>query len=158
MGINSSQFREYIIRETLNALPDYMRGDTAEKLLLATALHEGDGLQALRQYNDGPARGIYQMEFAAYMDAMAWFGRHPKDYERFADIYGQIPRHDNLSGNLYWATALARIYYYMQPFKMPHEGADIMKLAIIWHKHWCKGCAGTPEQFIASWKRGTRNA
>ncbi len=59
------QFRANIVRPTLEAVGAHNRA--AEDLVLGTALQESN-LRYLRQLNDGPARGVYQMEPATHDD------------------------------------------------------------------------------------------
>ena len=63
--LNIQQFRANIVRPTLEAIGAHSRA--AEDLVLGTALQESN-LHYLRQLNEGPARGVYQMEPATYDD------------------------------------------------------------------------------------------
>lgn len=63
--LNIAQFRTNIVRPTLEGIGAHNRA--AENLVLGTGLQERD-LHYLRQLNDGPARGIYQMEPTTHDD------------------------------------------------------------------------------------------
>jgi hypothetical protein len=156
MGIHPDHLLEHVIRPVLAKLPEPMRGRAAERLLLGTAMHEGDGASALAQYH-GPALGIYQMEPPTYRAVMDWLAGHVELAHRvfrFSLPGGEV---EQLAGNLYYGTAIARIYYYMHPHALP-EADDLPGLAAYWHKAWCRGCRGAPADFLASWHRhvGTR--
>ncbi len=63
--LNIPQFCANIVRPTLEAIGAHNRA--AEDLVLGTALQESN-LRYLRQLNEGPARGVYQMEPATHDD------------------------------------------------------------------------------------------
>ena len=137
MGIKVSHLRKYIIQPTLKILGLYSRD--AEELLIATAAHESHLGEYLHQ-EGGPALGIYQMEPKTHKDI---WGR----YLIFKEgLYYNINnlrmcnmdidfRHGELEGNLYYATAMARVHYLRVPEKLP-DYRDIVLMATYWGKYY----------------------
>lgn len=134
--IDPQQFREYIIRPTLQYLGLYSKA--AENLLLGTALVESR-LTYLKQHGTGPAVGVYQMEPATHDDIWDNYLCYHTDLEakvaEFAIVappmFGDL--HMEMQGNLYYATAMARIKYLRD--KEPLPSADnIEELARYWKR------------------------
>ncbi len=108
--INKTHFLSAVIRPVIISFG--MGGKAAETLLLGTALVESN-LVALKQYDDGPALGVYQMEPNTHDDI--W-----KNYlERNDDLAIIVAKFmvpgikcpEQLKGNLYYATAMTRLHY-----------------------------------------------
>jgi hypothetical protein len=127
--IDPIQLKEYIIIPVLTKLDMY--SEAAVNLLLGTAAVESDMGQFLRQIH-GPALGIYQMEPSTHLDI--W-----QNYLQFREEMLAKTRkflimdlgEDNLIGNLFYATAMARIHYYRSPMKLP-AAHDMEGLAKMW--------------------------
>ena len=130
--IDVEQFRLHIVRATLISLR--MWSPAAENLLLGTAVQES-GLKYLRQFNDGPARGFYQIEPATHDDIVKrYLKRRTALRQRVDKLVAPEPsRIDQLATNLAYATAIARLCYWRDPEPLP-EADDIEGLAGIWKR------------------------
>ena len=153
--IDVEHFRLHVIRATLI----YMRmfSASAENLLLGTAVQES-GLQYLRQFNDGPARGLYQIEPATHDDItdryLANKSLRSDIRKRLNTLLAPVPsRIDQLATNLAYATAIARLRYWMDPAPLP-EPDDVDGLAAYWKRVYNtpKG-RGRVAEFAATYRR-----
>lgn len=148
----AGNLKKYIIIPTL----DYMRmnSNSAVNLLLGTAAQESRLGKYLHQIN-GPALGIYQCEPNTLDDIFNKYLRHRKELLRKVlrlSIPG-LTRSKNAEGNLYYATAIARIHYSRVPEKIP-DADDIEGLANYWKKYYnTKAGRGTAAQFVKNYKR-----
>ncbi|GBQ84022.1 hypothetical protein AA13595_1303 [Gluconacetobacter johannae DSM 13595] len=119
-GIDPAQLKWRVVAPTLAALG--LGGDAAVNLLTGTALVESGGVW-LAQLGGGPALGLWQMEPATHDDI--WRTFLPDD--RFAEIETRVrrmtcsdlPRVQQLVGNLRYACAMARLKYYRAPDALP---------------------------------------
>ena len=133
--IKSDDLREHIVKpvlEALSAVDERLYSDHAVELLMGTAAQESLLGFYLAQMGGGPGLGIYSIESATHHDVLRYLNRHDK-----ADLKAVIERFTNhmddaaLVGNLHYATAIARIKYWMIPDPMPEtlEGyADYWKV------------------------------
>lgn len=109
--LNLTQFRQLIIKSTLNDL--LMYSENAEELLVFTCAVESNGGSYLAQLN-GPALGIYQMEPTTYTDI---WQNYLQNKHRLLLIMlsnfdsGFMPSPERLIYDLRFATAMARIHY-----------------------------------------------
>lgn len=136
-GIEGAQLRKHIIRPTLEALNTtipYSRA--AENLLLGTAAQESHMGRYLKQIH-GPARGIYQMEPGTYDDIWRSFLSFQPEIGKvvYAFLLKRFNDVDQLAGNLYLATAMARIHYYRVSAALPKTN-DVFNQAIYWKKYY----------------------
>jgi hypothetical protein len=128
--IDTIQLKEEIIIPVLHKLELYSA--SAVNLLLGTAAMESDMGMYIKQKGSGPALGIYQMEPSTHLDI--W-----QNYLQFRDeLLKKVKKYliidlgeANLIGNLFYATAMARVHYYRSPTKLP-EAHDIPGLAKMW--------------------------
>lgn len=124
----------------------------AEQLLLGTACVESDCGRWLVQ-NGGPALGIYQMEPATHDDC--WQNYLEFNGELATKIYnwGQEYNPDGqiMIGNLYYATAMARIKYLRDPEPIPdYRGGQ----AQMWKRVYNTELgAGTVQGYLDAWNR-----
>lgn len=148
MGIHPGQLREYIIRPTLKELGLY--SEAAEELLMLTAATESLCGEYLHQVG-GPALGIFQMEPATHDDIWAnWLKYKPTLAGKLAR-YGHEAR--ALPGNLYYATAMARIHYRRRPEALP-SAMDERGLAQYWKDHYNTHLgAGTADKAIQNYRK-----
>ncbi len=145
--LNIGQFRTNIVRPTLEGIGAHNRA--AENLVLGTALQESN-LHYLRQLNEGPARGIYQMEPPTHNDIWENFlAYRPELRERVsALLVPEKDRVDQLVWNLAYATAMCRIHYLRVRYPLPAPD-DIRGLAEYWKQHYnTPQGRGTPDEFI----------
>ena len=132
--LNVGDFRRRIIQPTLEHLGMYSQA--AENLLIGTAVTES-GLRSLTQTGGGPARGLYQIEIATHTDVWANFLSYRDELSAKVDEL-QAPMFAGeraLVGNLYYATAIARIIYHRRPEPLPDED-DIEGLGSYWKDHY----------------------
>jgi len=152
--VNARQFQARVIRPALAWLE--LDGEAAEALLLGTALAES-GLAALVQAGGGPALGVYQIEPATHKDIWeSYLAFRPSLAGRVRGLAAQRwpgPRMDEeLVGNLYYASAIARVHYLRVPEPLPDAG-DLAGLAGYWKRHYntARG-GGTEAHFIEAWR------
>jgi len=148
----ASHLKEYIIIPTL----DYMglNSASAVNLLLGTAAQESHLGKYLHQIN-GPALGIYQMEPDTHKDIHNNFLVYKSDLnKKILNLsFPAFSMKKNLIGNLYYATAMARIHYYRVPEKLP-KADDIEGLANYWKRYYntIRG-QGTIKEFIKNFEK-----
>ena len=119
MGINISQFRDFIIR------PYLKRGGlwslNAEHLLIGTLLQESNGGEYIHQVG-GPALGMFQIEAATYKDVIKnYLSYRPDKTNLFLSILNRAdwPQPTALIGDLALSTVVARLIYFRVPHKLP---------------------------------------
>lgn len=155
-GISCAQLRKHIIKPTLEALhPIIPYSRAAENLLLGTAAQESHMGHYLKQIR-GPALGIYQMEPGTYGDIWKSFlSYHTKLAEvvRLFILPHEVGDRSQLSGNLYLATAMARIHYFRVSEALP-KANDATSQAAYWKKYYnTKRGRGTVLQFLENHRR-----
>lgn len=152
--IDVDQLRELIIRPTLKGL-NLWSGE-AEDLLLGTVAQESLMGTYIKQLDDGPALGIYQMEPATYRDIWENYLKYREELvDDILEVCGNLPVSD-LIGNLYYATAMARIHYLRVPEALPIKDSltYIEDLAHYWKKFYNTGLGkGTEKEFIENYKK-----
>lgn len=152
--INPHDLRELVIEPVLLDLERVKPGmysAAAINLLLGTAAHESLCGYHLRQVR-GPALGIYQMEPNTAEDVLRYL--HADDSER--QLRGRVlgyltpcDLHTNLAANLLFATAMARVKYWMDPQPLP-DHTDEAGLALVYKRAWNSASGkATLEQYIA---------
>ncbi len=148
--INPDHLRRYIIIPTLEYLGDKYLSETAVQLLLGTALVESGLGTYLVQHNNGPAKGIYQMEMASHDSLWEhYLPYHPELSEKLSDL---SPPGD-LVGNLRYATAMCRIKYYRFPDALPKED-DIEGIANYWKTFYNTSIGkGKVSKFVALYNK-----
>lgn len=136
--INPAQLRELIIRPVLLELaPEIPYSIAAENLIIGTGAVESE-FRFVKQHPTGPALGIFQMEPATFRWLWDdWLENRPAMKQKFLDIVGAwrvaMPEQE-MVGNLYFASAMCRLRYWVAPEKLPDDG-DIRALARYW-KRW----------------------
>lgn len=155
--IDKEQFKSEIITPVLQRLHLPSR-DVAGDLLVGIACVESGLGTYLRQMGGGPALGIYQMEPDTLRDLYRNFLQYKPEIREKLDFFVSkfmTPEQD-LVGNLFYATAAARVqlYRFKEPLPKPFEeqpryDAYVEALARYWKKYWNthKG-AGTQQDFI----------
>lgn len=131
-GLDVKQFREKIIDPVCRNLHLYSRA--ASNLLLGTALQESN-LSYIKQIN-GPAIGVYQMEpntFYDIYDNFLVFNKNLRELVNDFCINDMTP--DQMAGNLYYATAMARVHYWRVKEPLP-DALDEKALAAYWKKYY----------------------
>lgn len=130
--IDPIHLRRYVIVPALKYLGKKYCSEASVRLLLGTALVESGLGTYLKQHGDGPAEGIYQMERATHDSLWQhYLPQYPELSEKLADI---SPVGD-LIGNLRYATAMTRVYYWQFEEPLPDRN-DIGGLGWYWKNYY----------------------
>ena len=130
MTIHPGQLREYVIRPVLRRLGLY--SEAAEELLMLTAATESLCGKYLHQVG-GPALGIFQMEPFTHDDIHRNFLKYKPEVAEKVQEFGSEAK--DMPGNLYYATAMARIHYLRVPEALP-SAMDVNGLANYWKDYY----------------------
>ena len=150
------KFQISIIRPVLDYLaPEIPYSKAAEHLLLGTAVQE-TRLRYLFQLGAGPALSHYQIEPRTHDDIwLHWLNQyqHRAIAEKVRGLLGVPPEPENqhlaLAGNVFYATAMCRVFYRRIPAPLPKVG-DVWAMAQYWKKYYnTRLGAGTVEEFFA---------
>jgi hypothetical protein len=132
----------------------------AEELLLGTAAQESRLGQYVKQWPTGPALSIYQMEsdthddiwnnYLAYRADLASVVRGFAAQHVFSGSEpGALSR--EMVGNIYYATAMARVHYRRVAESLPHAG-NLLGMASYWKRFFNTGRgAGSQEEFMRNY-------
>ena len=151
VGISPSDLRLYVIRPALLTIS--LGGDAAEEQMLGTALQESGGGKYLVQIG-GPARGVWQMEPATHSDL--WKNYLAYRHTLFDAMNSlKAPGLEGamqLSGNLLYACAMARLVYARHPDPLPAAG-DLEAQAELYKRVYnTAGGAATTAEYVANYK------
>lgn len=142
--------RDLVIRPALKELG--LHSPAAEQLLIGTALQES-GLKKLRQYGNGPALGLWQMEPFTHDDLWLNFLNRKKDLADRLREMCQEPTADKLTWNLRYAAAMCRVKYFQVPAKLPGYD-DIPAQAAYWKRYYNTPLGrGTVAEYLETWHR-----
>jgi len=149
--IPPSQLKTYIITPVLTALA-LPNPEAATELLLATAMQESACGNMIVQEGGGPALGIWQMETVTHDDVWTNFLAYQTTLaaEVASFLCGQLPRADQLIGNLYYSCAMARVQYYRSPDPLPAVG-DVDGQAAYYLRVYNAGGKATAAEFVTNW-------
>ncbi len=158
--LNVVDFRDLIIKPTLDELAKAeprIRSKAAVALLLGTALCESE-LKFLRQRVDGGfgrALSFFQVEPATHKDVKRYLNERRPDLAK--RVFGRStvldPDDFELATNFPYATAIARIKFWMDPEPLP-QADDIEGLAAIYKRVWNTELGkATPQRFIEFYQR-----
>lgn len=155
MGLDPKQFRQYVIRPTLEHMG--MGGLAAERLMLGTALHESDGLRYIDQVDKagkpGPAFSLFQIELATHDDLFANFlPFRPGIASQLRKLVAEWPPPAyQLHTNLAYSCAIARLIYYRRPEPLP--AADDAHAMASFYKRAFNTSLGkaTVDDFLRRW-------
>lgn len=153
--IKPEHLREYIVQPTLEAMGAFnakLNTESAVELLLGTAAQESDLGFYLHQGFDGGGLGIYQIEAATHEDVWRYL-RRPENEGLSQIVLTFATQADDkaLIGNLHYATAIARIKYWMRPEPLP---TTIDQHAIYWDTFYnANPDHGTPQEYVDSYER-----
>lgn len=140
------QCRLHLVRPVLTRLGAHSRA--AENLVIGTAVQESR-LRFLRQLQDGPARGIFQMEPDTHDDIWEnYLAFRPELRERVESfLAASQDKVEQLIWNFAYATAMCRVHYLRVPYPLP-DADDIEGLAAYWKRHYNTELGrGTAEEF-----------
>ena len=148
MSIDSKQLRELVIIPTLKYLdPLIPFSNAAVKLLEMTAAHESHMGTYLAQIG-GPALGIYQMEPETEVDIEV-------NYLQYREYLDEkvVQTGSDLSTDLAYATAMARVHYYRDKEALP-DSDDLIGLANYCKRVWnTEEGKATARQYYAAFKK-----
>ena len=131
----------------------------AEQLLLGTAIQESH-LKYLRQLNNGPALGYFQMEPKTHDDIWKNFlDYRPTLAAKILSLGGISDASSNLlTTNHKYAAAMARIQYLRAPKPLPTSG-DINAIAQYWKQFYNTGGGkGTTDEFVINWQKANASS
>jgi hypothetical protein len=154
--MNPEHFRRYVIRPTLKQIGMYSQ--EAEDLLLGTAMAESR-LTWLAQKGNGPALGVYQIEPPTLDDVWRRYAAGRPDIRRRVEpLIADSPNLDEqLQTNLAFATAIARLKYWMDPAPLPspHDydhSSYVFALGEVWKRQYNTSEGdGTVEHFVSNY-------
>lgn len=145
------QLKDLVIQPALEKVELY--SPEAVALVLGTACVESQCGEFLRQYPNGPALGIFQIEPATYEDLMKnYLDFRPELKAKVMSLYCEgLNIEQNLTCNLMFQAAVCRLIYLRVSEKIPNNLAG---MANYWKKYYntSKG-KGTPEKFIEAFKQ-----
>lgn len=152
-GLDPRQLLEYVIRPTLKAINLWTR--SAERLVLGTGAYES-GLRQIRQFGNGPALGLWQMEPATY-DSL-WNDLIDGKPELKRSIlalghYSEAPESSRLISDLALGAAMCRVRYLWDPHPLPDPDDKVAMGETYkrgYNTHLGKGTVGG---FIRAWDR-----
>jgi hypothetical protein len=147
--LDVSQFRRLIVAPVLKDLELWSKA--SENLMIGTALQESR-LTYLEQIGGGGALGPYQMEPTTTNDIFHRYLPNTSHTHLHKVVLKMLhPSEDIVLAMIYnwrYATAMARIKYFMIPQRLP-EADDIEGLARYWKLYYnTPQGAGYPEEFI----------
>lgn len=155
MSIRGTHFRELVVKPVLERMERYQPGINtlaAVELLVGTAAHESLLGRHLKQ-SPGPARGVYQIEPATFNDLLRWLDGRRRLLDALTEWASPaLPFGAQIAGNLYFATAVARLNYWRKPFSLRPD-FTIEGLAALWKQHWNTELGdGTIPQFLKHYR------
>lgn len=144
-------FRNTIITPAIQAINLY--SEAASELLLGTALAESRLVWRL-QMNNGPARGLFQMEMATHDDIWNNYLKYRSQLANAIKHLKSSPNanpEDELENNDLYAAAMARVHYKRTPSALPGAG-DIDGMAAYWKQYYNTPLgAGTVSKYVEVW-------
>jgi len=175
MTFVANELKELVIIPTLQYLE--MNSESAVNLLLGTAAQESQLGKYLKQIK-GPALSIYQIEPRTHEDTWKNFINFRSELKDKmisllcgncigntvvkSDGTTRLSKHVNFSnewfnlnlvGNLFYATAIARLIYYRVPESLP-DFSDVVALARYYKKYYnTVGGKATESQFVYNYTK-----
>lgn len=122
--MDAKQLSEHVIVPVLQHLNMYSR--EAEVLMLGTAMAESD-LRYIKQIG-GPALSLFQVEPATERDIWENFLKYRPELAEKVNMLriNGMPRTVQMTGNMFYAAAMARLVYFRRPEALPPLKADAM--------------------------------
>ena len=105
----------------------------AVQLLAMIAAHESGGFRYVQQMNNGPAKGLLQMEPIGLAEVKRYMRLRP---EKFTQLPApEMLMLDSLVFDTEWAVACARVFFMAKPEPLPAMD-DVEGLAKYAKQHW----------------------
>lgn len=140
-----------LIRTVLQ--PIGLWSQNAEELLLATCAQESLFGTYRTQGNNGPARGIFQMEGEDHDDIWNNYLKYHNDLAADARGFSSTHTVDDLVMNDRYAVFMARVHYLRAPGALP-DASDLTGLWNYYKAHYnTAGGAATESQFFEHYRR-----
>lgn len=148
--LDPRQLANLVVRPTFESIGLYSRDAVA--LLMGTAMQESQ-LTYLRQLENGPALGLWQMEPTTHDDIWANYLRYRWRIAQPIKALVPTPGPRAMVDNLSYACAMARVHYLRVPEPLPGWD-DVHGQALYWKKHYNTFLGkGTPGEFILNYER-----
>ena len=145
--LNPKQFVGLVIEPALRALDMY--SVDAMYLMAATAFIESK-LTHIKQIPNGPALGIYQIEWTTYIDCLRYLTLRDELRDKvllYLDRQNFPTQQSALVSDLALSTCIARIKYWMQPEPLPSYKDRHAQWEYYKQYYNTKAGAATVEQF-----------
>lgn len=160
-GLEIEHVRAFVVKPALTQID--LWSAAAENLVLGTMLQESD-LRALKQYGDGPALGLAQMEPATHtslwmhsIPGIAGLADKLKALLALSDHQGlPVPNPYALTHNLLYTAAMCRVRYYSVPKALPLQN-DPMAMAVYWFRYYNAGGKGTVAAALPDFQRACQH-
>ncbi|MCW8915840.1 MAG: hypothetical protein OQK24_08295 [Magnetovibrio sp.] len=158
--INVEHFREYAVRPILTQMATWqstINTPAAENLLVGTAIQESR-LTYLKQLGSGPALGVMQIEPNTHDDVWTNYLDFRQEAATMMQSLSAGSSHnaDQLSWNMGYSVAIARMIYWRVPNAMPTDANDLEALGQYWKDHYNTASgAGTAEEWVTNYKEYT---
>jgi len=145
--INPVQFRDLVVIPACQQLG--WLSDDAVNLLMGTAAQES-GLVALKQYGNGPALGLFQMEPDTHLDIWQnYIKYHPETRAKVTEHLGYRHGIEALKYDMIYMAMMCRIHYRRVREPLP---SGILGYAAYYKKYYNTPMgAGTEGEFSESW-------
>lgn len=155
--MNPQILHDYIIFPTLQQLGGSYQSQAARQLILATSAQESRCGDYLKQMGNGPALGLYQMEPATANDLIDGWLKPTKRWDTVKQFASQAgmdqPYLISMVGELFYATAMARMKYFRASGPLPAYN-DFEGMWAYYKKWWNSTLgAATKDQFKAAWDK-----
>ena len=130
----ATQTLSMVIRPALSKIN--LWSPSASELVLGTAIVES-GLTYIRQWGDGPALGLWQVEPSTQNDLYTNFLNYrPELGSALMKLRApNLSMDENLATNLMYGVAVCRLCYYRKPDALPEAG-DIEGQGQYWKQHY----------------------
>ncbi len=158
MSFDKLQFKMMVL-DALELMEEEIPvSDAALNLVVGTAAQESHYGKYLRQLDDGPALGVFQMEPATHDDIWDNFIQHRPALQaavtEACQLYDEI-KAGRMVYDLRYAAIMCRIHYYRVPAPLP-AWDDVEGLAHYWKDHYNTHLgAGTVSEFVENYERYT---
>lgn len=153
MGINPADFRQLVVRPTLQKLGKW--SSSLENLLLGTAA-QASGLG--QQLKSDQGFGVFQVN--PELHQTVWDRYLAFDADLASTVRGLASQreflcqpHLELATNLSYATAIAWGIYAYSGAEIPADASNIESLARCWHQHYCQDSSLTARHFISTYQQ-----
>lgn len=131
--LDPKQTHDEVIAPTLSMLA--LDSLAARQITLGTGMTES-GLTYIKQVGGGPALGLWQMEPVTHDDIWVNFLAHRRKLAQIVEDFCQASHVANdMTWNLRYACAMARVHYYRRPEALPAAG-DATGMAAYWKQHY----------------------